>query len=142
MRVAVLTQDRRSVALTQKLALETSLLSSTGILRPVRQIGLLSTQSPPESTPLVQRRPAHRLTGCDRLDQIFVFNGLLSRGNRRMADKAVSTVRNWLSKLNIKAPWRVWLGHSLSFLAHMLGKQLLVLHESDCDGRSCKIAVH
>ena len=129
MRVAVLTQDSRSVALTQKLALETSLLSGTGSLRPIRQIGSLSTQSPAESTPLLQHRPAHRLTGCDRFGQVFVLNGLLSRGNRRMADKAVSTVRSWLSKLNIKAPWRVWLGHSLSFLAHMLGKQLLVLHE-------------
>ena len=29
-----------------------------------------------------------------------------------MAEKAVSTVRSWLSRLNIKAPWRVRLGHA------------------------------
>lgn len=61
------TQDMRSVALTEKLAFERSLRSSTGNLRPFRQIESLTTQLAAESTPLVQHRPAHRLTGCDRL---------------------------------------------------------------------------
>jgi len=51
-----------------------------------------------------------------------------------MADKAISTVRSWLSKLNIKAPWRVSLRHvkSLSSLRalHMIRAAcLLVLQD-------------
>lgn len=50
-----------------------------------------------------------------------------------MADKAISTVRSWLSKLNIKAPWRVSLG---------LDKPLSSLRALHIIGAACLLVPH